>query len=429
MIDMGAAAIDLPGGDIDWLTQLRGDALRRFGEAGLPTPKLEDWKYTDLKALNQANLVLRSTVAADAAAKADPDFAPGVRHRMRFQDGRFVAAPSMVDDLPKGVTFTPLSQALIDMPDALRVHLEQNDAGALCDLNAAYLGEGALITVDSTADEELNLALEFFASDSGADMPVYHPRNVVLVQGGAKVTLLEFHGGEAGAAYFVNHVTSIAIEDGATLNHVKWFGDSSGAFNTSLTRVRVGQGGYYGSAILATGGRLLRNEIRIELAEQGAETDLAGVYLGRGGQHIDQTTRIDHLVPNTTSRQIFRGALDEKARAVFQGNIVVAKGADSSDGRLANGTIMLSEGCEIDTKPQLEIYADDVKCAHGSTVGELDDEALFYLRSRGVPLAEARAMLVEGFVGTVYDHMDGLGGVAELRRGIAGWLAALEQDA
>ena len=193
--------------------------------------------------------------------------------------------------------------------------------------------------------------------------------------------------------------------------------------------MRVGQGGYYGSAILATGGRLLRNEIRIELAEQGAETDLAGVYLGRGGQHIDQTTRIDHLVPNTTSRQIFRGALDEKARAVFQGNIVVAKGADGSDGRLANGTIMLSEGCEIDTKPQLEIYADDVKCAHGSTVGELDDEALFYLRSRGVPLAEARAMLVEGFVGTVYDHMDGLGGVAELRRGIAGWLAALEQDA
>jgi Fe-S cluster assembly protein SufD len=406
-----------PDGDSDWLAGLRAEGLARFGQAGLPTPKLEDWKYTDLKALNSANLVLPGEASAvDFGAAAGP--------RLCFADGRYMAAASIADDLPKGVSLLPLAQALVDMPDVLRAHLEAADAGALADLNTAYLQDGAVIIVDGA---EVTLALDFLASGSGEQMPAFHPRNIVIIQGGAQVTLLESHAG--ADAYFANHVTSIAVEDGARLNHIKAFNDSSDAFNTSLTRVRIGADGYYGSAILDTGGKLLRNEMRIELAGEGAETSLAGAYLARGGRHADHTTRIDHLTANTTSRQIFRGALDGKARAVFQGNIVVAEGADGSDGRLANNTIMLSEGCEIDTKPQLEIYADEVKCAHGSTVGELDDDAMFYLRSRGVPEAQARAMLVEGFVATVFDEFDGLEGVEKLRDGLADWLAGLEQGA
>lgn len=405
---------NLAGGG-DWLAALRADALARFGQTGLPTPKLEDWKYTDLKALNGANLVR----PGDAPAA---DFGGQAGHRLCFNDGRYVAAASMKDNLPGGVTFLSLSEAFMDMPDVLRSHLETEGAGALADLNAAYLEDGAVIIVDGA---EVTLALEFLASDNGNHMPVFHPRNIVIVRNGAQLTLLESHEGDG--AYFANYVTSIAVEEGARLNHVKAFNDASDAFSTSLTNVRIGADGYYGSAILDTDGKLLRNEIRIELAGEGAATSLAGAYLARDGRHTDHTTRIDHLAANTTSRQIFRGALDGKARAVFQGNIVVAEGADGSDGRLANNTIMLSEGCEIDTKPQLEIYADEVKCAHGSTVGELDDDAMFYLRSRGVPEIEARAMLVEGFVATVFDEFDGLEGVENLRSSLADWLAGLEQ--
>lgn len=405
------------GGDGDWLDALRADALARFGQTGLPTPKLEDWKYTDLKALNGADLVR----PGDASAV---DFGGQAAHRLCFCDGRYAAAASMRDALPGGVTFLPLSEAHNNMPDILRGHLGARDAGALADLNAAYLEDGAVIIVDGA---EVTLALEFLASDGGNHMPAFHPRNIVIVKGGAQLTLLESHGSKG--ACFANHVTSIAVEDGARLNHIKAFKHSNDAFNTSLTQVRIGADGYYGSAILDTDGKLLRNEMRIELAGEGAETSLAGAYLARGGRHTDHTTRVDHLAANTTSRQIFRGALDGKARAVFQGNIVVAEGADGSDGRLANNTIMLSEGCEIDSKPQLEIYADEVKCAHGTTVGELDEEAIFYLRSRGVPEREARAMLVEGFVATVFDEFDGLEGVEQLRVGIADWLAGLEQGA
>ncbi len=399
----------------EWLVDLRADGLARFGATGLPTPKLEDWKYTDLKALNSANLAL----PIDSPAG---EFGAVAAHRLCFQDGRYVAAASSSDDLPAGVSMRSLGEALVDMQDDLRALLEADDGGALADLNAAYLQDGAVIIVDGA---EVTLALEFLASGVGAHMAACHPRNLVIVKNGAQATLLESHAG--AGAYFANHVTSIAVEDGARLNHVKAFNDSSDAFNISLTRVRIGADGFYGSAILDTNGKLLRNEMRIELAGEGAETSLAGAYLARSGRHTDHTTRIDHLAADTTSRQIFRGALDGKARAVFQGNIVVAEGADGSDGRLANNTIMLSEGCEIDTKPQLEIYADEVKCAHGSTVGELDDDAMFYLRSRGVPERDARAMLVEGFVATVFDEFDGLEGVEQLRSGLADWLAGLEQ--
>jgi len=309
------------------------------------------------------------------------------------------------------------------MPDLVQGHIYLENDRALSYLNGACLEDGAVIVADGP---DVTLALEFLASDGGTDLPAFHPRNIVIAKGGARVTLLEAHRGDG--ACFANHVTALIIEAGARLNHIKVFADAAGTFNTSLTDVKVAEDGYYGSAILATGGQLLRNEMHIRLAGERAETSLAGVYLARRDQHTDHTTRIDHLSGNTKSRQVFRGALDGKARAVFQGNIVVAEGADGSDGRLANDTIILAEGCEIDTKPQLEIYADDVKCAHGSTVGELDEEALFYLRSRGVPEPAARAMLVEGFVATVFDQFEGIEGIEVLRTGIVNWLAELGRE-
>ncbi|NQV56798.1 MAG: Fe-S cluster assembly protein SufD [Rhodospirillales bacterium] len=415
LVQMRGDGAELPGSALPWLAKVREDALQRFGQSGLPTPKLEDWKYTDLKALNGAAFARPEGVkaASELAAQLDADY------RLVFVNGHLSPEHSSLDGLPKGLALLPLSEALATMPEILEP-LMATDGGVMGDLNAAYIDEGAVIVAEGALS---SIAIEYHMTGDGGDMAHVHPRNIVLMRPGANVTLIERHSGAAKASYFANHVTLIQLEDGAALNHVKLFADPAKAFNTSLTNVTVGRDACYRSALVGVGAQLLRNEIRIQLAAPGAEAHLAGAYLARATQHSDHTTRIDHLAPHTTSRQIFRGALDGKSRAVFQGNIVVAEGADGADGRLANNTLLLSEGCEIASKPQLEIYAEDVKCAHGSTVGELDEDAMFYLRSRGIPEIEARALLVEGFLSEVFDGLDEIAGVAGLVEKVSEWLA------
>jgi Fe-S cluster assembly protein SufD len=219
-------------------------------------------------------------------------------------------------------------------------------------------------------------------------------------------------------------VTEILVKEGASLTHIRLFEDAETAFNLSHLSARIGKDAAYHSYVLATGGALVRNEMRIDLAAPGADASLNGAYLARGRQHTDHTTLLRHGAPHTTSRELFKGALDDTARGVFQGNIYVAKGADGTDGNMTNRTILLSEKAEMDSKPQLEIYADDVKCAHGATVGALEEDALFYLRARGVPERQARELLVEGFVAEAFDEL-GEGAILDLMRArIASWLAA-----
>jgi Fe-S cluster assembly protein SufD len=224
--------------------------------------------------------------------------------------------------------------------------------------------------------------------------------------------------------YLTNPVSEIVVEEGAKLTHIRLFEDAETAFNLSHLSARIGKDAAYHAYALATGGALVRNEMRIDLAASGADASLNGAYLARGKQHTDHTTVLRHGAPHTTSKELFKGALDDVARGVFQGNIYVAKGADGTDGNMTNRTILLSEKAEMDSKPQLEIYADDVKCAHGATVGALEEDALFYLRARGVPERQAREVLVEGFVAEAFDDL-GEGIILDLLRArVASWLAA-----
>jgi Fe-S cluster assembly protein SufD len=288
----------------------------------------------------------------------------------------------------------------------------------LLTLNPGIRDDGVALLVNGGAHEPI--VVEHVMSGAGDGVAV-HPRNLLVLEKGAKATLIERFSGVG--RYLTNPVTEIVVDGGATLTHIRLFEDAEAAFNLSHVSARVQRDSAYHLHVLSTGGALVRNELRVDLCGPGAATSLCGVYLARGRQHIDHTTLIRHQAPHTTSRELFKGALDDAARGVFQGNIYVAKGADGTDGHMTNKTLLLSDRAEIDSKPQLEIYADDVKCAHGATAGELEDDALFYMRARGIPEPQARAMLVEGFLGEVFEDMTQQAIADILRARVAHWLA------
>ena len=237
---------------------------------------------------------------------------------------------------------------------------------------------------------------------AGSEPVSFHPRHLIVVGVGSVATIVESHVGDG--TYFTNSVNEISVGDGAVLNHYKLQNDGSEAYHLAANLVRIGDRAVYDSFVLQVGGKLARNEVRTELGER-VECRLNGAYLGRGEQHIDNTTFVDHAAPNSSSREVYKGVLDESARGVFQGKILVRQDSQKTDGHQLNKTLLLSQGTEIDSKPELEIYADDVKCSHGATTGELEEEQLFYLRARGINLEMARGMLVAAFVGEALAEM------------------------
>ena len=250
-------------------------------------------------------------------------------------------------------------------------------------------------------------------------------RNVVLMEPGSQATILESWAGEIDGPAWTNAVTEFDIHDGASLTYVKAQTEDDAAFHLGRTRARLGEKAVLDAFVLSTGGRLARSEVLVEHAGEFSKSAVNGVYIAHEAQHLDQVTRMDHAVPNATSDQVFKGVLSGKSRAAFQGTVLVRQDAQKTDARQANHTLLLSRQAEIDTKPELEIYADDVKCAHGATVGELDRLQLHYLKSRGIPETQARVMLVEAFVAELAD------GIAreDLREYVlAGIRAAIEKE-
>jgi Fe-S cluster assembly protein SufD len=269
------------------------------------------------------------------------------------------------------------------------------DRKALVALNTAYLAGGLVLNIDRGAriDDPVHLA---FVGRAGDDHLVWHPRLLIVADDDTAATIVETHTGDG--AYFSNGVTEVAVGDGAELRHYKIQDEDHRAFHIAAIEVTVAKGGLYESFVLSTGAALSRNQIGVLLAGEAARCRVNGAYLMRGSQHADTTSVIDHAVPNCTSSEVFKGVLDDKARAVFQAKTIVRKDAQKSDGRQLSKTLLLSDRAEIDAKPELEIYADDVVCSHGATAGQIDDDALFYLRSRGIDADDARAMLVDAFI-------------------------------
>jgi Fe-S cluster assembly protein SufD len=416
-----------PGDGLDWLEARRAESLDHFRAQGVPTQRLEDWKYTRLRPLDDTRF--RAARPQDGALEIDavpsvfPDDGPAP-HRFVFVDGQMRADLTRAAGLPAGVVAGALADVLRDDPDAVRPHLDAAaPAGAaLADLNMALMDSGfVLIVPDGVAVER---PIEIVYIGGTVDDPVaYFPRNLIVLGRGADATVIKHHVGRGGA-YFANAVTDVAVGPNARLRHVKVQADSRDATHTARTVVRVDRDGTYDGFSMAMGGRLSRNEIHVALEGENAECRLNGVTMMRGSEHCDVTTRIDHTAPHTRCSEMFRTVLDDAARGVFQGKIVVHKDAQQIEGHQLCNTLLLSDGAEMDAKPELEIYADDVKCSHGATTGQLDEDALFYLRSRGVPEALARNLLIQSFLGAVLENVADEGLRHALMHHVVHWLPA-----
>ena len=419
----------LPGEGVPWLRELREGAYARIARLGLPTTRVERWKYTNLNPLTKATFepALRNGQAIPSEALADVLPAETAAHRLVFVNGAFRGDLSRVGRLPDGVTLESLGDALARGTDALAPLLEhaaRSEDNPFFALNTALMADGCVLRIGRGVAVEEPIHLVFVAA-GGDGAPAYHPRNLILAERDSRAVLFESHVDAGGGTYWSNPVTQVTVEDGAALEHYKFQEEGPDAFHIALTAVEIAARGRYDSFVLTSGGRLSRQEIEAVLDGERSECRLIGGYLARGRQHIDNTTEIVHAKPHAASKEIYKGVLDEQARAVFQGRIVVEKDAQKTDGHQLNRTLLLSDHAEIDTKPELEIYADDVKCSHGATAGELEESALFYLRARGLDESAARRMLIEAFLADLGEDLPHPAARAALERRVSDWLTAI----
>lgn len=398
MEDYDAVAPGLAGVGVAWLDRLRTEGLARYGELGLPGPRDEAWKYTNLTRMGRTRFVT-GLAGAEATLDAVPAGTLEIDAiRLVLVNGRLRPALSDLDALPTGVSVTSLEDAVNSGDGAIEQRLDQIAHGhdmPMLALNTAYLHDGVVVEVADGA--AINKPIHLISVGVGDDDPVaFHPRHLISLGAGASATLYESHVGVG--SYLSNGATSMRLGKDAVLRHRKLQKETVSAYHVATASVELDARACYENYTLHIGGRLARNEVHAVFQGREANCSLYGAYAGRGNQHIDTTTFVDHAVPDCTSREVYKGALDDNARGVFQGKILVRKDAQRTDGHQLNKALLLSDGAEIDAKPELEIYADDVKCSHGATAGELDEEQLFYLRSRGVMEAEARDLLVTAFL-------------------------------
>lgn len=398
----------LPASGIAWLDAARHENRAAFAAGGLPDTRVEAWKYTALRALGQRRFARGDDAAASRAVDASTLKLPSADGpRLVFVNGVFRADLSALDALPAGLTLQPLSQALHGDAEPLRFVLSRyyREAGdAFARINAASATDGVVLRVAAGVKISAPVQLVFVGATTDVEL-AWHLRNVIELGDGAELSLIEQHVSDAEPAQLATVVSDIELHAGARLRHTVL---QNVAVATSLIRrssVRLHARAHVMLHVLELGGALVRHDLRAELIGDGARFDTRGVFMPHGRQHIDTQLAIRHQALNTTSTSTWRGVANDRARGVFRGAIVVAPGADGSDASLSNKNLLLSPGAEIDTKPELEIYADEVKAAHGATVGQLDERSLFYLRSRGIPLAEARALLTAAFCRAVLDDL------------------------
>jgi Fe-S cluster assembly protein SufD len=401
----------LPGARLTWVEALRDSAAASFRAAGFPTRRVEAWKYTDLASVTGATFGEPLTSVDDAPAL------PEAAHpRAVFVDGRFRPDLSTLDALP--FVAASLAQALPELDGRLGA-IARPAEQPMAALNTMLFEDGLVVDVPAGVAGGVLELLSFVAASERA--PAFHPRHLIRLGAGASLTIVESATGPAAQRYLHNPVFEIEVADGARLNHGRLQQEGQEGVVLSTVYAKVGAGGAYDNFTLNAGAKLARNEIHVALMGPKAEAHMNGVQLVGDGQHADTTTSLDHAAPDCASRQTYKTVLAGRSRGVFQGKIHVHQVAQKTDGYQMNQALLLSPEAEIDCKPQLEIYADDVKCSHGATVGELDADHLFFLRSRGIPEAQAKAILVEAFLTEAVEAVADETIRAALTQGVAGW--------
>jgi Fe-S cluster assembly protein SufD len=388
-------------GEPSWVRDIRRLAIARFAELGFPTPRHEEWKYTSVAPIARVPFMVTEGDPDGSGVEAlvRATVPQAARARLVFVNGRYSAEFSTLRSHPGGLTAESLGAALDGDAGSLEPHLARY-AGyrehPFVALNTAFVKDGAFVLVPKGAVVEEPIYLVFL-STSGGQPRVSHPRTLVVLEDGSQATVVEMHVGAAAQVYFTNAVTEIAAGQNAVLRYYKVQQESLGAFHVATIQAYLARSSGFSSVSFDLGGALVRNDVNAVLDGEGVDCSLDGLYAAAAQQHVDNHTRIDHVKPNCSSRELYKGILDGKSRGVFNGKIFVHRNAVKTDAKQANKNLLLSEDAVINTKPQLEIYADDVRCTHGSTIGQLDQDAVFYLRSRGIDLATARDLLTYAF--------------------------------
>ncbi|MFQ5534172.1 MAG: Fe-S cluster assembly protein SufD [Sphingomonadales bacterium] len=405
------AALD--GAGHEWLGDLRAAAFDRFARSGFPGRKIESWRFTNVTGLAKA--ALAPVVPVDAIDPVElqdrlPD--PQTGPRLVFVDGRLATDFCVFDGLPDGVEISGLADMLAQKPDLISEALKsglaatgQDDDQALAVLNAAMFSDGAVIRIGENVKSDTPLHVVYVAS-SRCGASAIHLRNLILAAAGSHVSVVESFIGLGDGDYWTNVVTQVSAERNARVSHYRLQAESPGAFHIAKTAVRLAENSRYENFALTTGGRLSRSEIGVVMGGVLSHCALSGISLAGGGQHCDTLSRIDHVHPECESRQDYRSVVADAGHSVFQGKAIVRSDAQHTDARQASKNLLLAKSAVAITKPEFEIYADEVKCSHGATVGELDSDMLFYLRSRGLDLPAARALLIEGFVAQLLDSIE-----------------------
>lgn len=397
----------LAGHAVPWLTAARQSAYQRFAAHGLPTRREEEWKYTDVSLIGKRASLAPDNIPPDPSSEARL-FAwalaeEGV-HLMVFVNGHYSSELSALDALPGGVRLDSLADLLegeADLPDTF--FDQQHEHTIFTALNNALTTDGAVLRLSPGTVLERPLYLLFIASGHGTAI---YPRNIVMAGEGAHATLIEHYFGMLDGHNFTNAVSQISLAEHAELQHCKLLQEGKDSIHVAGIHAEQAAGSRFVSHSFALGGRLVRNDITSRLNGPDCLCTFDGLYLLEGKQHVDHHTRIDHLAPSGTSREYYRGILEGESHGVFNGKVVVHPHAVKTDAHQSNHNLLLSRHAEVDTKPQLEIFADDVKCTHGATVGQLDDDSLFYLRSRGIDAPAARSLLIYGFANDIIARVE-----------------------
>ena len=393
-----------------WLFPLRKAGIARFAELGFPTLKHEDWRFTNVSPI--AKMPFKPVFDATPAGLARDTLAqfpfaklPGAK--LVFVNGHFIPGLSNTPALKDGAKVASLAAALVTDSALIEKHLGRyvrTEDNAFAALNNAFFADGGFVFVPagSAIAEPVQLLFINTRADAGAAI---HPRNLIVIESGAKATIIESYVSTASAPTFTNSVTEFSLGDNSIVEHCKFQDESAEAYHIAALHSRLGRTVNFSSHSIVTGAKLSRNNIRTTLDGEGIEAILNGVYLTSDDQLADHYMIVDHAKPHCASHEYFNGILSGKSRGVFHGRILVRPGAQKTDAKQTNKNLLLSDDASADTKPQLEIYADDVKCTHGATVGQLNDESIYYLRSRGIGLETARRMLIHAFAGEIIDRV------------------------